>query len=116
MDEEKTRIVNDLMAKIAEKSAALEEANAMIREQADELTTKRLKKTGFTISSVINDMNLKISTKEKFCKRLVAKLKRRYPECRLFKQNDVVHFFNEDKKLIEELVREEFFLWQQASA
>jgi hypothetical protein len=116
MDEEKTRIVNDLMAKIAEKSAALEEANSMIKKQAEELMMKHLKKTGFSISSVIKDMNLKLDHKEIFCKRLVAKLKRRHPMCKMFKRHDVIYFFGDDRPLVEDLVREEFGNWPEVAA
>ena len=71
---------------------------------------KRLKKTAFSISNVINDMNLKLESKDFFCKKIVSKFKTRYPDHKTFKRHAAVCFFGEDRGRVEELVLEELSL------
>jgi len=110
------RIVHELRQKLIEKSTALDEAYLKIKSQAEELKIRRRKNNGFSIAHVIKDMNLKVDHKEIFCKRLVAKLKRRHPMCKMFKRHDVVYFFGDDRPLVEDLVREEFGNWPEVAA
>lgn len=110
------RIVHELRQKLIEKSTALDEAYLKIKSQAEELKIRRRKNNGFSIAHVIKDMNLKVDHKEIFCKRLVAKLKRRHPMCKMFKRHDVIYFFGDDRPLVEDLVREEFGNWPEVAA
>ena len=110
------RIVHELRQKLIEKSTALDEAYLKIKSQAEELKIRRRKSNGFSIAHVIKDMNLKVDHKEIFCKRLVAKLKRRHPMCKMFKRHDVIYFFGDDRPLVEDLVREEFGNWPEIAA
>ena len=110
------RIVHELRQKLIEKSTALDEAYLKIKSQAEELKIRRRKNNGFSIAHVIKDMNLKVDHKEIFCKRLVAKLKRRHPMCKMFKRHDVIYFFGDDRPLVEDLVREEFGNWPEIAA
>ena len=110
------RIVHELRQKLIEKSTALDEAYLKLKPQAEELKMRRRKNNGFSIAHVIKDMNLKVDHKEIFCKRLVAKLKRRHPICKMFKRHDVIYFFGDDRPLVEDLVREEFGNWPEVAA
>ena len=110
VQEDRDRVVRELIAQLEAKSMALDEANAEIREIKAEQDAKRRKHTGFTVSDVLKAKGLTVGAREVFCKRLIAKFKALHPERAMFKRNDVACFCVEDRLIVEKMVDTEYEL------
>jgi hypothetical protein len=107
LEEEKARTVNDLIAKLEAKSLALDEANAKLCQKEMDQETKRRKQSAFSIGDVVEAKGLHISSRDIFCKKVIARFKDRFPGHTTFKRHGATLFFAEDKAIIEGLVHEE---------
>ena len=105
-EEEKMRLVNDLIQKLeAEKQASAVMKTQLSGHESLQECKKR-KKSGFSLTSVISDKGWKIENKEAFCKKVVAKYKTSFPTNETFLRHGLIHFYAEDKQVVEMLLQQ----------
>ena len=104
--EKNALLVKDLISKLEAKSLALTEANAKIDETNSTQERKKKKLSGFRISTLISEHRLLAPDRDFLCKSVVSNFRTRFPERETFMRHGAVHFFEEDKSVVEALVQE----------
>jgi hypothetical protein len=104
--EEGKRLADGLLLRLEASEAELEATRAKLHEHEAVQERKRQKGAGFRLGSLVPDLSA--ADRDQVCKAVVAGFRARFPERGTFVKHGAVHFFAEDRPIVEALVREAY--------
>lgn len=107
-EEERNKAVNDLIRKLEAEKLASQKAKAKLSGYAADEEARKRKRTGFTAASVIEEKKWVIENRGSFCKSIVSAFKARFPSGKTFVRHGAVHFYSEDRPMVELLLQEAY--------
>jgi len=106
--EESRRLVDDLLLRVKAGEAEMETMQSKLQEHEAIQEKKKRKVSGFRLNSLTTDLDLSAVDRDHVCKAVVASFRSRFPERDTFLKHGAVHFFCEDRPIVEALVREAY--------
>lgn len=107
-EEEKMKMVNDLIVKLEAEKKANSAMKTQLSEFESSLEFKKRKKSGFSLTSMISEKGWNIENRETFCKNVVAQYKTSFPNNETFSRHGLIHFYAEDKQIVEVLLQQAY--------
>ena len=106
--EESKRLLDESLLRVKTSESEIETIRTRLREYEAVQENKRRKGAGFRLSSLTADLELSAADRDHVCKAVVASFRSRFPERDTFVKHGAVHFFSEDRPIVEALVREAY--------
>ena len=104
-----TGLIKDLISQLEAKSLALAEVKAKQDEGNIMQEKKKKKLTGFRTSSLLTaEHRLSVADRDFLCKTVISNFKTHFPDRETFSRHGTVHFFEEDKPIVQALVTEAY--------
>lgn len=103
-----SRALKELEDRLQAKTSELAQTEAELEAMRAEQSVKRRKLQGIRLGALVDEAHKTLSSAERdsLCKSVVANFKRRFPDRESFLRHGVIHFFEEDRPVVQALINE----------